>query len=373
MEDTGSSDFIEPASTDDSSSILTDDLAAITSDYDPGPYDQQTTASLVGSVTASVSEHVYENGRRYHKYKSGRYPIPNDDTEAVRENVRNALFFELLGGRLHLAPIGDSPQNIMDIATGFGDWAIDMGDRYPSARVVGLDLSPIQSVWIPPNVEFVVDDVEDNAWIHGSDYDLIHLRMAAVILKSPVRVAATAFTHLRPGGWIEFQEVLPRPACHDDTMPADYAVGRFYRLVAREMRRQQGWDLYAVEHLPEQLAELGFVNIHRKVCHVPIGYWPKEPHRMQHAFLFAEALTELMAAMQAKPLNADVHDIAWPDDDDDKGDGDGDGDGGATGKTRKLMTSQDIEALCAEVRAALCARNVHAFVPFHFVWAQKPN
>ncbi|CAK7227945.1 hypothetical protein SCUCBS95973_006716 [Sporothrix curviconia] len=349
------SDFIEPASTDDDSSVLTSDHAAITSDYDPTVYDQQgDTASLVGSVTSSVNEHVYENGRRYHKYKSGRYPIPNDDKEAVRESVRNALVLELVGGCLHLAPIGDNPQNIMDIGTGFGDWAIDMGDRYPSARVVGLDLSPIQSVWIPPNVEFVVDDVEDNAWIHGSDYDLIHLRMTAVILRRPANVAATAFTHLKPGGWIEFQEVYPRIGCHDDTMPDDYVVARFYKLAGRELQRQHGWDLYAAEHLPGQLEKIGFVNIQRKVCHVPIGYWPKDRQRMQHAFLFEEALTEFMAAMQAKPLNTNVHNIASLDDD------------------GTFMTAHDIDSLCADVRAALCARNVHAFIQFHFVWAQKP-
>ncbi|CAK7203656.1 hypothetical protein SEUCBS139899_006394 [Sporothrix eucalyptigena] len=349
-----SSDFIEPASAhdDDSSLHVHDaDFHAVTSDYDPTLHERNE--SLVGSVTSSVNEHIYENGRRYHKYKSGRYPIPNDDKEASRETVRNALFQELLGGRLHLSPIGDAPHNIMDIGTGFGDWAIDMADRYPSARVVGLDLSPIQSVWIPPNVEFVVDDVEDNAWIHGSDYDLVHLRMMAVILKSPATVAATAFQHIKPGGWIEFHEVYPRIGCHDDTMPDDYVVGRFYRLVARELQRQHGWDLYAAEHLPAQLEQIGFVNIQRKVCHVPIGYWPKDPHRMQHAFLFEETLAEFIAAMLAKPLNTRVHDIA-------------------SLETGEILTAQDIDALCAEVQAALCARNVHAYIPFHFVWAQKP-
>src|SRR5437762_14320573 len=32
-----------------------------------------------------------------------------------------------LGGKLHLAPIGDSPQRILDIGTGTGIWAIEMG------------------------------------------------------------------------------------------------------------------------------------------------------------------------------------------------------------------------------------------------------
>ena len=50
-----------------------------------------------------------------------------------------------------------------------------MADTYPSAEVVGVDLSPIQTVWVPPNAKFLVDDIEDE-WLHGSDFDLVHLR-----------------------------------------------------------------------------------------------------------------------------------------------------------------------------------------------------
>ena len=31
------------------------------------------------SVTSSVIEYEYENGRRYHGYKAGSYPLPNDE------------------------------------------------------------------------------------------------------------------------------------------------------------------------------------------------------------------------------------------------------------------------------------------------------
>ncbi|ERS98940.1 hypothetical protein HMPREF1624_04133 [Sporothrix schenckii ATCC 58251] len=379
--------FIEPASaSDDHASIGTTDHLAITSDYDPTLHHHRTAtsttagASLVGSLTDSVTEHVFENGRRYHRYKSGRYPIPNDDMEASRENVRNALFSELLGGQLHLAPLA-RPQHIMDVGTGFGDWAVEAGDRYPSARVVGLDLSPIQSVWIPPNVEFVVDDVEDNAWIHGSDVDFFHFRMVAVVLKDPAAVARTAFANLRPGGWIEFQEVYPRIACQDgdddggggdddnnnnnnnnSTRPPgagdDYVVARFYRLAARVLRRRYGWDLFAAGHLPRQLQDIGFVRVQRRVCHVPIGYWPKDPRRMQQAFLLEETLTEFMAAMQAKPFSGGI-DLA--------------ADEGEDGGARVVMSADEVDALCHEVRAALRAKHVHAYIPFHFIWAQKPE
>jgi ubiquinone/menaquinone biosynthesis C-methylase UbiE len=61
--------------------------------------------------------------------------------------------------KLHLAPL-TNPKNVLDIATGTGIWAIEFGDfalaimlsfrsfvtaqQYPSATVLGTDLSPIQ-------------------------------------------------------------------------------------------------------------------------------------------------------------------------------------------------------------------------------------
>jgi hypothetical protein len=47
---------------------------------------------------------------------------------------------------------------------------------YPSAIVEGLDLSPIQPNWVPPNVKFTVDDVEDEFVYPPNHFDLIHTR-----------------------------------------------------------------------------------------------------------------------------------------------------------------------------------------------------
>ena len=54
--------------------------------------------------------------------------------------------FGLAFGGLHLAPV-NSPQRILDLGTGTGIWTIDAADKYPSAQVTGVDLSPIQPGW----------------------------------------------------------------------------------------------------------------------------------------------------------------------------------------------------------------------------------
>ena len=64
-----------------------------------------------------------------------------------------------MNGALHRAPIVD-PMEIVDIGTGTGFWCIDMAEEYPSAQVLGIDLSPVQPDWVPPNCRFEVDDFE---------------------------------------------------------------------------------------------------------------------------------------------------------------------------------------------------------------------
>lgn len=58
--------------------------------------------------------------------------------------------------------------------------------------MTGVDLSPIQPHWIPPNVEFIVDDVEDE-WVHDNDYDFVHFRFVNTLLKDNAGVFRKVF------------------------------------------------------------------------------------------------------------------------------------------------------------------------------------
>jgi hypothetical protein len=58
-----------------------------------------------------------------------------------------------------------------------------VSDEYPSAQVLGIDLSPIQPAWVPPNVKFMVDDAE-SPWMTKEDfYDLVHGRHITPAIK----------------------------------------------------------------------------------------------------------------------------------------------------------------------------------------------
>lgn len=87
-------------------------------------YETDSVDTASTSLTSSVRDYTFENGRRYHKFCEGRYNFPNDDSEQEREDMTHATMVNLCQ-RLHFAPIGKNPQNILDIGTGTGIWAID--------------------------------------------------------------------------------------------------------------------------------------------------------------------------------------------------------------------------------------------------------
>ncbi|KAL1609406.1 hypothetical protein SLS59_001772 [Nothophoma quercina] len=76
------------------------------------------------------------------------YNFPNDEKEQDRLDMSHHMCLLLLDDKLHLAPLPeDRAIRILDIGTGTGIWAMDMGDKYPNAQVIGNELSPIQPRW----------------------------------------------------------------------------------------------------------------------------------------------------------------------------------------------------------------------------------
>ena len=125
------------------------------------------------SLTSSIREHVYENGRRYHSLNAGTYALPNDEASSflpstyVRvlislnrprkigkhpTSTRRYLYRHLmrwaryrldmfhhatslmLDGALHLAKLPQKLDRILDLGTGTGIWAIDIAERVLSAQ-----------------------------------------------------------------------------------------------------------------------------------------------------------------------------------------------------------------------------------------------
>ena len=93
--------------------------------------DRQSTRSI--SISSATRDYAFENGRRYHKFREGRYAFPNDESEQEREDMKHAMIVNLCGGRLHFAPVGkyagegtkEELHDVIDLGTGTGIWCIE--------------------------------------------------------------------------------------------------------------------------------------------------------------------------------------------------------------------------------------------------------
>jgi hypothetical protein len=160
---------------------------------DPG-YESDRASFASTSLSSSARDYLFENGRRYHRFREGRYNFPNDEAEQDREDMKHACV-KMLCQQLYFAPLDErNVQNVLDIGTGTGIWAIEMGDQFPAANVVGIDLSPIQPDWVPSNVHFVVDDAESE-WLYPEDhFDYVHSRHTVMAIKDWPKLYKQAMT-----------------------------------------------------------------------------------------------------------------------------------------------------------------------------------
>jgi len=119
-------DLIDPESSDNTS-------------FSDAGYETDSIGSATTSLHSSIRDYIFENGRRYHRFREGAYNFPNDDAEQDREDMKHAMMVTLCQ-QLHFAPIGDNPQNILDMGTGTGIWAIESEIRFSKLTWCWIDL-----------------------------------------------------------------------------------------------------------------------------------------------------------------------------------------------------------------------------------------
>ncbi|KAB5543128.1 S-adenosyl-L-methionine-dependent methyltransferase [Coniochaeta sp. 2T2.1] len=311
-------------------------------DDDDEAYGSDDSASRAStSVSSSVRDYTFENNRRYHKFREGRYHFPNDEPEQEREDMKHAMIVNLCNGRLHYAPL-ENPQTILDIGTGTGIWAIDMGDEYPEAEVIGIDLSPIQPAWVPPNVKFMVDDAE-TAWVwKPSSLDYIHIRHMTSSIRDWPTLISQAYTALKPGGWIELQELRFVLGCDDDTLKPDDPVAGFLNNI-KEGLAQFGVNLLAMEKNPDNVREAGFTNVEERIFKVPLGVWPRNT-KMKTVGLYNRSM--IYDGLQGISMGPFTRGLKW--------------------------SPEEVELYLVGIRKAVHNSGVHSYLPFHVTIGQKP-
>jgi ubiquinone/menaquinone biosynthesis C-methylase UbiE len=83
--------------------------------------------------------------------------------------------------------------------------------------VIGSDLSPCQPSWVPPNVQFEVDDATQPWTWKDNDFDFIHIRYLFGAIADWNAIFKQAYRCCAPGGWVQSCEADVHFFCDDDT------------------------------------------------------------------------------------------------------------------------------------------------------------
>ncbi|KAF8466870.1 S-adenosyl-L-methionine-dependent methyltransferase [Kalaharituber pfeilii] len=199
--------------------------------------------------------------------------------EQDRLDIYHHIFLSLLGGKLYTAPL-DKPQNVLDVGTGTGIWAIDFADQHPESQVLGNDLSPIQPKWVPPNLKFEVDDMEEDWTYHDDFFDYIHIRSLSGSFRSWDAILAQAYRKTKPGGYIEFQDYGCELFLPDGTRlgqsPDEPPAGQYMYYIGMAAEKQGRPMAGIARGMRERLEKAGFVDVKEHVAIWPQGPWPKD-------------------------------------------------------------------------------------------------
>ncbi|WEW57442.1 hypothetical protein PRK78_002909 [Emydomyces testavorans] len=288
---------------------------------------QNHSSSYSFSLSPSVTNYPEEHGRRYHAYRQGRYLLPNDEREMRRLDLVDEMIRFALGG-LYLAPIAANPQRVLDIGTGSG-------------AVIGNDLSPTQPASVPPNVKFLVDDVEEDWNYEHRPFDFIHSRYMVFAIKDMKHLVEQAFSSLKPGGWLEIQDFDSRINSPDDTIKGT-CLEHWDKSTVDAFARMGFWTRLEPD-FAEVLQDAGFVNIQMKKFPIPLGKWAKDETDQKLGALNVKQLTEVLEAASIAVL------------------------------TRSGWTEQAVYAMCAGARNDAKNQEIHAKLDFYVFTAQKPE
>ncbi|KAG8361666.1 hypothetical protein FVEN_g994 [Fusarium venenatum] len=302
--------------------------------------------STLASITSSILQYRTIHGRTYHSEQgNAQYWGSNDKQQNDLMDLTHHILTLGLGDKLHLAPvIKHDVKNVIDIGTGTGIWAIDFADQYPEAQIIGTDLSPIQPSWIPPNLQFIIEDCTWD-WSFTSGFaDYIHARWLMGSIRNWDSFFSEAFRVSKPGGWVESHEAASTISSDDNTVPPDSAMGHWGKFFI-EGSKKIGTSFTVVEDGMQRKAmeKAGFVNIQEFDFRNPIGNWPDDPVEKQMGSYTKHGLetdSEGFVLFMA-------HTLGW--------------------------SREDILAYVTQFKREIRSGKYHGYFAQKVVWGQKPN
>ncbi|KAL8409210.1 hypothetical protein RB594_007597 [Gaeumannomyces avenae] len=309
-------------------------------DTDSALGDEISVLSSTISLSSSVLRELEENGRKYHGYKDGKYILPMDEPELERQEFQYHLCLQTFDNKLNFAPV-EHAHRVLDAGCGPGFWAIDFAEKHPHAKVIGIDLSPIQPPFMPPNVIFEIDDLEE-PWTFSFKFDYVHASMMTGAFRDWPRFMGQAYDFLNPGGYLELQDIDFPVRCDDGSLPADCALRRWSDLLM-EAGRRSGFALDTCGQAADMMRQAGFVDVVQLPYTWPMNRWPRDQRLKQIGRWNEENFVEGCEAMSMALL---TRHLGW--------------------------TREEVVDFSARVRADIADSRKHAYFPLYVTYGRKP-
>lgn len=300
--------------------------------------------SSTESVRSSIFEYRHENGRTYHKYKDGKYNLPNDYEENQRLDLQHNLCLLTFDNKLGLSPpnLPDSKVNrVLDVGTGTGIWAIDFGDEHPDATVIGVDLSPSQPTFVPPNVRFEIDDIEEE-WAYSEPFDYIHSRFMNFSIQNWRSYLQKIYDNLTPGGYVELQDVDVIMGSDDGTLTEDTTLHKWCKLLD-EAATTFNRSFERTTNFKDMLKDIGFVDVVETRFKWPTNRWPKDKKFKELGAWNNENAKSALEALTMAPF---TRGLGW--------------------------SREEVELFLVNLRKDWNSPKIHAYWPIGVVYAMKP-
>ncbi|KAM0186730.1 hypothetical protein ACHAPA_011326 [Fusarium lateritium] len=231
----------------------------------------------------------------------------------------------------------------VDIGTGTGIWAMDFADEFPNAKVIGTDISPIQPSWLPPNLEFQIDDCTQEWTFRESSLDYVHMRFLVGSIVDWTALFKQAYKCLKPGGWIESHEAGPTIKSDDNSISPESAMGQWGKLFLEGGRRlQRPFSILEDDVQRQGIEEAGFTNIQAEEVKLPIGGWSSDPKTEEAGQYFQAAILQDVEGTLMFIANL----LGW--------------------------SKEEIHVFAARYRREIKSKNHHGYFLGKVVWAQKP-
>lgn len=292
---------------------------------------RQSTKSITGSL---IEEH-FENGRRY---CSETYFMPNDEAEQTRLAIAHQAYLPALDNQLTVGLIPRSAKRILDIGTGTGDWAIAIAERFPKAEIIATDITnALQPASAPPNVFFELDDAQ-NEWAYNEPFDFIHIRNLSGAFSNWGAIYAEASKNLKRGGsfeiadrgLIQFKKEIPN------------SHASIFNGAIQSAADKSGRPLN-LDHLKKPMFDKAGLSVTKtRVIEVPLGTYDPDPRKQVTGKM---AMIAALEGLEAVSLRLLTKQLGWKE--------------------------GDVRELCGEVQKEVMRPDAQAFIHLQFVIARK--